>query len=363
MTHEIRPLPHISQTKPYVPGGKLAFQGEVAMLASNENPHGPSPKAIAAIRDAAAAINIYPDPGYIALREALGKASGVTDIDRLIVSSGSDELIHLLVQCYAGPGDEVLQTEHAFSMYAVSARAHGATSICAPETDLNAGVNAILGAVSPATKLLFIANPNNPTGTMISPESLRELQDKLPSHVLLVIDGAYAEYVSEDYEREIRDLVDRKGNTVMIRTFSKIHGLASLRLGWGYFPQHVADTIQRVRGPFNVNGLAVAAGIASLEDTAYLEQSRAHNREWLPKVTEALRALGLETPQSYANFVIPDFGTAARADEVNAALKAQGILVRGLAGYGLPTRLRITIGSAADNARVLDALRAILSPR
>ena len=361
---DIRPLPHILKTKPYVPGGKLAgAKGPVVMLASNENPFGPNPLAIEAMREAATSVHVYPDPAYGALREAIAAAAGIEDANRIAVSSGSDEIIHLLTQCYAGPGDEILQTEHAFSMYAVSATAHGAACISVPETDLTAGANAILGGVSERTKILFLANPNNPTGTMMPIEALTQLQDALPPHVLFVIDGAYAEYVGPDYEAAIRDLVDRRANTVMMRTFSKIHGLAAARLGWAYLPQAIAETFQRIRGPFNVNSLAVAAGIASISDPAFIAMSREHNTLWREKLTDALNAMGLTTPVSHANFVIPDFGSIERAAAAHAFLKDRDILVRAVSGYGLPTRLRISVGSAEDNEAVLAALEDFTASR
>lgn len=361
---DIRPLPHILNTKPYVPGGKLAgAKGPVVMLASNENPFGPNPLAIEAMREAASGVHVYPDPTYRALREAIAAATGIADINRIVVSSGSDEIIHLLTQCYAGPGDEILQTEHAFSMYAVSATAHGATCISVPETDLTAGANAILGGVSERTKILFLANPNNPTGTMMSVEALTQLQDALPPHVLFVIDGAYAEYVGVEYETTIRDLVDRRANTVMMRTFSKIHGLAAARLGWAYLPEAIAETFQRIRGPFNVNSLAVAAGIASIGDAKFIAKSREHNTLWRARMTDALNAMGLTTPLSNANFVLPDFGSPERAAEAHTFLKARDILVRAVGGYGLPTRLRISVGSAADNETVLSALKDFTGSR
>ncbi|KCZ93936.1 pyridoxal phosphate-dependent aminotransferase [Hyphomonas johnsonii] len=361
---DISPLPHVLNIKPYVPGGKLAgARGPVIMLASNENPFGPNPLAIEAMREAAASVHVYPDPAYGALREAIGAAAGITAIDRIAVSSGSDEIIHLLTQCYAGPGDEVLQTEHAFSMYAVSATAHGATPVFVPETDLTAGANAILGGVSARTKILFLANPNNPTGTMMSVDALKELQDALPPHVLFVIDGAYAEYVGPAYEAAIRDMVDRRPNTIMMRTFSKIHGLAAARLGWAYLPRRIADTFQSIRGPFNVNALAAAAGAASISDPAFTTMSREHNTLWRAKMIEALNAMGLPTPESAANFVIPDFGSAERAAAAHAFLKDRDILVRAIGGYKLPTRLRISIGSAKDNEAVLGALKAFSAQR
>ncbi len=361
----IKPLDHITNTKSYVPGGKLhGATGPVAMLASNENPFGPSPLAVEAIRKAAGAgLQVYPDPDYTVLREAIARAKGITDATRVVTSAGSDEIIHLLTQCYAGPGDEVLFTEHAFSMYEVSARAHGAAAIKAPETDMTAGVNAILGAVSPQTKILFLANPNNPTGTMLPLESLKALQDALPPHVLFVLDGAYSEYLGPDYEAALRDLVDRRDTTVMMRTFSKIYGLAALRLGWAYMPKPIADTFQRIRGPFNVNTLAVEAGIASVGDDAFLKMSREHNAAWRATMTDALNAMGLATPPSHANFVVCEFGSPARAAAAHQHLKDESILVRAIAGYGLPTKLRITVGSGEDNTRCLEALKAFTASR
>jgi histidinol-phosphate aminotransferase len=360
----IRPLPHIELTKPYVPGGKLhGTDGRVIMLASNENPFGPSPRAIAAMQDVAGQVHIYPDPDYGALRAAIAKAKGITDVSRVAVSAGSDEIIHLLTQAYAGPGDEILFTEHAFSMYNVSALGHGATPVTVPETDFTAGLNALLGGVTERTRILFLANPNNPTGTMMSVAELEQLQDALPPQVLLVIDGAYAEYVSAAYEADIRDLVDRRSNTVMIRTFSKIYGLAALRLGWGYFPAEIAGAFQRIRPPFNINAFAVAAGEASIGDTDFIEKSRQHNAQWREIYITRLNAMGLPTPQSFANFVIPDFGTAERASAANEYLKENRVLVRAVGGYGLPSRLRISIGTAEDNETVLALLAAFTASR
>jgi histidinol-phosphate aminotransferase len=361
----IKPLDHIAVTKPYVPGGKLhGATGRAAMLASNENPFGPSPLAIAAIQRAAAeGLQMYPDPEYGRLRAAIASAKGIGDVGRVVTSGGSDEIIHLLTQCYAGPGDEVLFTEHAFSMYEVSARAHGAAAIKAPETDMMAGVNAILGAVSLRTRILFLANPNNPTGTMLPIEALKDLQDALPPGVLFVIDGAYCEYLGPDYEAALRDLVDRRETTVMMRTFSKIYGLAALRLGWAYMPAAIADTFQRIRGPFNVNALAVEAGIASVGDEAFLKMSREHNTEWRARLTEELNRLGLPTPAAHANFVVAEFGSPQRAAAAHQFLKDQEILVRAIGGYGLPSKLRISVGSAEDNTRFLDAMTAFTATR
>lgn len=357
--NKIEPLPHISATKAYVPGGKLSgTAGPVAMLASNENPFGPSPRAVEAAKAVAGSVHIYPDPDYGELRAAIAAAKGIADVSRIVTSAGSDEIIHLLTQCYAGPGDEIVFTEHAFSMYRVSASAHGATPVTAPETGMAAGVNALLGAISPRTKILFLANPNNPTGTMLSVPELKALQDALPPHVLFVIDGAYSEYLGPEYETELRDLVDRRDTTVMMRTFSKIYGLAAMRLGWAYMPAAIAGTFQRIRGPFNVSSLAAAAGIASVGDEAFLKMSRDHNTEWRATLTGAVNGMGLPTPPSHANFIVTEFGSAERAAAAHQFLKDRAILVRAIAGYGLPTKLRISVGSAEDNQRFLDAMKA-----
>ncbi|MCA8906006.1 MAG: histidinol-phosphate transaminase [Hyphomonas sp.] len=360
----IRPLSHIEKTKPYVPGGKLhGAEGEVIMLASNENPFGPSPKAIEAMKGVAELVHVYPDPEYGALRKAIAEAQGIEDVSRVLVSAGSDEIIHLLTQAYAGPGDEVLFTEHAFSMYNVSALGHGATPVTVPETDFTAGANALLGGVTERTKILFLANPNNPTGTMMAVESLKHLQDSLPPHVILAVDGAYAEYVGESYEAELRDLVDRRPNTVMVRTFSKIYGLAALRIGWGYFPAELAATFQRIRPPFNINSFAAAAGAAAIADREFITMSREHNAKWRAIYVERLNAMGLPTPASSANFVIPDFGTEERAKAAHEFLKSRNVLVRAIGGYGLPTRLRITVGAERDNETVLALLAEFTASR
>jgi histidinol-phosphate aminotransferase len=362
--NQIKPLPHIAVMKPYVPGGKLHGQtGRAVMLASNENPFGPSPAAIEAARAVAGEVHIYPDPDYRELREAIARSKGIRDASRIATAAGSDEIIHLLTQCYAGPGDEVLFTEHAFSMYRVSANAHGAAPVTAPETDMTAGVKAILGAVTPRTKILFLANPNNPTGTMLPLEDLKALQDALPPQVLFVIDGAYCEYLGPGYEAALRDLVDRRDNTVMMRTFSKIYGLAALRLGWAYMPAQIAGIWQRVRGPFNVSSLAAAAGIAAIGDEAFLARSREHNTQWRAIMSQRLNAMGLTVPESHANFVLAEFGSPEQASAAHQYLKDHGILVRAIRGYGLPTKLRISVGSAEDNKSLLDALAAFTASR
>ncbi len=356
-----QPRPGILDITPYV-GGKAKAEGanRAIRLASNENPLGASPAAIAAYRAEAETLHRYPDGGALALREALGKAEGL-DPERLVCGAGSDELIQLLVRGYAGPGDEVLYSQHGFLVYPLATKGAGATPVAAPESDLRADVDALLERVSARTRIVFLANPNNPTGSYLDRSSVGRLQAGLPDDVLLVLDSAYAEYVTRpDYDSGVQ-LVDACHNVVMLRTFSKIHGLAALRLGWAYGPAHVIDVLNRIRGPFNVTAAAQAAGVAALGDSDHLAQSVAHNAKQLPAFREAVIALGLEAPPSVGNFQLvrfPDPEKSAKAAE--AWLAGEGILARGMAAYGLADCLRITIGLEEDMAAVVESLRGFL---
>ena len=345
----------------YVPGESSLPSGvKPIKLSSNETPLGPSVKAIEAYKACAVDLERYPDGASAELRKAIGGRYGL-DPDRIVCGAGSDELIGLLVQGYAGVGDEGIFTEHGFLMYRIALLARGATPVVAPEKNLHADIDAILAKVTPRTKLVFLANPNNPTGTYIPFEEVRRLRKGLPSHVLLVLDAAYCEYVRRnDYEAGL-ELVATTDNTVMLRTFSKIHGLAALRIGWGYFPPAIADVLNRIRGPFNMNAPAIAAGVAAIQDTAHVEAAVAHNDKWLAKVTADVQALGLTVTPSVANFVLIHFPKggkgAASADE---HLKSKGIILRRVAGYGLPDALRMTLGTAEENEAVVAALRAFM---
>ncbi|MGQ9368445.1 histidinol-phosphate transaminase [Azospirillum sp. A39] len=354
------PRPGILDIAPYV-GGEAA--GTVR-LASNEGALGPSPRAVEAFRRMAGEIHRYPDGGSHALRTAIAARFGL-DAERLVCGSGSDELISLLVRAYAGPGDEVLYSQHGFLMYPIAAKSVGATPVTAPESGLKTDVDAMLARVTPRTKLVFVANPNNPTGSYLSAEELARLHAGLPTGTLLVIDAAYAEYVSRNDYSSGQDLVERFENVVMTRTFSKIFALGSLRLGWAYAPPAVVDVLNRVRGPFNVSGAAQAAGVAALEDVEFLERSRAHNETWRTWLSDVLGELGLTVHPSIANFVLVDFsGQAAGKDDAEAArlfLKERGILVRQMQAYGLPRCLRVSIGTEAEMRAVADALKAFLT--
>jgi len=354
------PQPGILEINPYVPGESSVPGGVKAIkLSSNETPLGPSPKAIAAYRAAADALDRYPDGAATALREAIARQYGLNP-DRIVCSNGSDELINLIAHAYIGPGDEGLYSEHGFLMYKIATLSSGGVPVSAPEKGYKADVDALLARVTPKTKVVFLANPNNPTGTYLPNDEVRRLHKGLPGNVLLVIDAAYSEYVRRnDYEAGL-ELVATTDNTVMTRTFSKIYGLAALRLGWAYCPAAVADVLNRTRGPFNVTAPAIAAGVAALADRTHVEDGIVHNEKWLPWVTAEIGKLGLEVTPSVGNFVLIHFSSPKQAAAADDALKARGIILRRVGAYGLPNCLRMTIGTADDNRKVVAALASFL---
>jgi histidinol-phosphate aminotransferase len=357
-----RPRPGVLDIAAYVPGASALPGARPAIkLSSNETPFGPSPRAVEAYLAAAKHLARYPDGSARPLREALAKLYGL-DPARIVCGTGSDELLNLLAAAYLGPGDEAIYSAHGFLVYKIAIQAHGATSVAAPETDLTTDVDNILARVTPRTRLVFIANPNNPTGTYISFDEVKRLHAGLPDDVLLVLDAAYAEYVRKnDYEAGI-ELVATTHNTVMTRTFSKIYGLASLRLGWAYCPSEVADALNRIRGPFNVSGPAIAAGVASLEDPAWVQRACMHNEIWLARMSEDLVKLGIGVSPSAANFLLLHFpkGNARSAPEADKFLHEKRIILRRVEEYGLPDCLRMTIGTEDENHAVLDALTAFM---
>jgi histidinol-phosphate aminotransferase len=359
MTDLPTPRPGILAIAPYVGGeAKIAGHATPIRLASNESALGPSPKAVAAYTALAGELHRYPDGSAKDLRATLGRIHGL-DPSRIVCGAGSDELIGLLTRAYAGPGDEVLYSRHGFLMYPISAKAAGATPIAVAEKDLTFDVDAILNRVNAKTKLVFIANPNNPTGTYISRTELARLHKGLPASVLLVIDAAYSEFVQRnDYDPGI-ELVNAAQNVVMARTFSKIYALASLRLGWAYCNLAVADVLNRVRNPFNVGAAAQAAGIAALEDVAAVDRAREHNDIWRPWFERELAAAGLTVVPSVANFVLARFGNDEKAaDDAFAFLQSRNIIGRKVKAYGLPEYLRISIGTEAEMRAVAAAVRA-----
>ncbi|MBA2125745.1 histidinol-phosphate transaminase [Hyphomicrobium methylovorum] len=354
--------PGILDIEAYVPGeSKTLGSVEPAKLSSNETPLGPSPAAIAAFQSSAASLERYPDGQATALRRAIAARYGL-DAGRIVCGSGSDELLGLLARAYLGPGDEAIYTEHGFLVYRIAILTNGATPVIAPERGLKTDVDEILARVTDRTRVVFMANPNNPTGTYIPIDEVRRLRAGLRPDILLVLDAAYAEYVSRnDYEAGV-ELVATTTNTVMTRTFSKIHGLAALRVGWAYCPENVADVLNRIRGPFNMSAPAIAAGAAAIADIAHMEHAKSHNDEWLPRVVNDLERLGLKVTPSVTNFVLFHFPegskkTAAGADE---HLKSKGVILRRVGAYGFPNALRMTIGSEADNTRAIAALAEYL---
>lgn len=358
-----RPRPGVLEIAAYVPGRSSApGAAKIFKLSSNETPLGPSPRAIEAYRSVADRLHDYPDGGASALREAIGRAFGL-DPDRIVCGAGSDDLLHLLAQAYLRDGDEAIHTTHGFLMYPIAALGVGARPVIAPETAYTANVDAILGAVTKKTGMVFLANPNNPTGTYLSFDEVKRLHRNLPPHVLLVIDAAYAEYVRRnDYAAGI-ELVATAENVVMTRTFSKIHGLAALRLGWMFAPAHVVDAVNRIRGPFNVNTPAMAAGIAAIEDGEHQERSRAHNSYWLQWLSREIGALGLKVTPSVANFLLIHFPEQTSAGEADAFLAARGLILRQLGAYKLPNALRMSVGSEEANRLVVAAFAEFLEQR
>ena len=358
-----QPRPGVLDIAPYVPGKSSApGVAKVIKLSSNESPLGPSPKAIAAYQTAAAHLEDYPDGAVTELRGAIGRVFGL-DPARIVCGAGSDDLLNLLVHAYLRDGDEVLYSQHGFLMYPIYTLGHGGKPIAVPEKNYTLDVDAMIAAVTTRTRIVFIANPNNPTGTYVPFDEIKRLHQALPPHVILVLDAAYAEYVQRnDYEAGI-ELVATSENVVMCRTFSKIHGLAAVRLGWLYGPAHIVDALNRVRSPFNVNRPAMSAGIAAIEDAEHVEKSVAHNNKWLAFVADEIGKLGLKVTPSVANFVLIHFPetkgkTAADADEF---LTKRGLILRRVAGYGLPNALRMTIGIEEGNRQVIAALKDFLA--
>ena len=360
-----QPRPGVLKIQAYVPGKSTApGVAKVYKLSSNETPLGPSPQAIAAYKAVADHLEDYPDGGATALREAIGKAYGL-DPARIVCGTGSDELLNLLAHAYLGPGDEAIHTTHGFLVYPIATLGSGATPVVAPEKDHTADVDAILAKVTERTKVVFLANPNNPTGTYVPFDEVKRLHQALPKTALLVIDAAYAEYVRRnDYESGI-ELVATSENVVMTRTFSKIYGLAALRLGWLYAPAHVIDALNRIRGPFNVNAAAIAAGVAAIRDVAHVERSRQHNEKWLAWLAEEIGKLGLQVTPSVGNFILIHFPDTKgkTAKDADALLTSRGCVLRAVGAYHLPNALRMSVGTEEANRLVVKTLAEMMGKK
>ncbi|MGS4991213.1 histidinol-phosphate transaminase [Roseibium aggregatum] len=360
-----QPRPGVLDIAPYVPGKSKGSHGKtVHKLSSNETPLGTSDAARAAIEAVARNLELYPDGSSAELRAAIGEVYGLNP-DRIICGAGSDEVLSLIAYGYLGQGDEAIYSEHGFLVYDIAIRAAGATPVIAPEKDLTTDVDAILARVTDKTRMVFVANPNNPTGTYLPFEEVKRLHEGLPANVLLVLDAAYAEYVRRnDYESGL-ELAATSDNVIMTRTFSKIYGLANLRLGWGFGPAHVIDALNRIRGPFNVNGMAIAAGMAAVRDRDFVTRSIEHNDTWLPWVTAELEKLGLKVTPSVGNFVLVHFPDedGKRAADADAYLLERGCVLRMVGNYGLPNSIRMTIGSEDANRAIIGHLKDFLEQK
>lgn len=357
------PRPGVLDIAPYVPGKSKAVGSETLhKLSSNETPLGASPAAKEAFASVAAKLELYPDGSASELRAAIGEVYGINP-DRIICGAGSDEILSLISYGYLGAGDEAIYSQHGFLVYEIAIRAAGATPVVAPEKDLTTDVDAILARVTERTKMVFVANPNNPTGTYLPFSEIRRLHEGLPSHVLLVLDAAYAEYVRRnDYESGL-ELAATAENVIMTRTFSKIYGLANLRLGWGFGPAAVIEALNRIRGPFNVSGAAIAAGVAAVKDRSFIEAAVAHNDQWLPWIGEELAKIGLQVTPSVGNFILIHFPDeeGRRAVDADAYLSSRGCVLRMVGNYGLPNAIRMSIGSEEANKTVVAALQDFMS--
>ncbi|MYZ49180.1 histidinol-phosphate transaminase [Propylenella binzhouense] len=363
MSEQLRPQPRpgVLQIAAYVPGDDRSAAARVFKLSSNETPLGPSPRAIEAYRANAEHLHVYPEGSSRILRDAIAAANGLNPA-RIVCGNGSDELLTLIAQTYLEPGDEAVYSQHGFLVYRIAILAAGGVPVVAPERDETADVDAILAAVTPRTKIVYLANPNNPTGTYLPFSEVKRLHAGLPGRVLLVLDAAYAEYVRRNDYSSGLELAAEADNVVMTRTFSKIFGLANLRLGWAYGPLHVVDALNRTRGPFNVTGPALAAGTAAVSDRAHIEAAVDHNARWLEWLTREIAGLGLRVTPSVGNFVLIHFPEepAAGAPEADRFLRERGYVLRRVAGYGLPHALRMTVGSEEANRGVVAALADFL---
>jgi histidinol-phosphate aminotransferase len=359
----VAPRAGVMDIAAYVPGRSEApGAGRVFKLSSNESPFGPSPKAVAAYESAEKSLGVYPEGTSRLLREAIGAHFGLA-ADRIICGNGSDEILHMIANAYVRPGDEVLFGSHAFNLYKIATLANSGVPIEIPEPNLVMEVDRVLARVTEKTRIVYVANPNNPTGTYVPVSEMHRLRAGLPKGALLVIDAAYAEYVRKnDYEAGI-EMVSSFDNVVMSRTFSKAYGLAGIRIGWAYCPKAVIEVLNRIRAPFNVNIAAQKAAVAALADQAFVAHVIAHNEHWRGVLTEKIRGLGLRVDESVGNFLLVHFPqkkgrTAADADQF---LMTKGIIMRGCASYGLLHCLRLTIGSEEANRAVVEALRAFLA--
>ena len=358
-----KPKDWIMGIAPYVPGKSSGDDGrKLVKLSANENPLGCSPDATAALNAASTSVDRYPDPGSTKLREALA-AKYDLDPARIICGTGSDDVLHLAANAFSGPGDEIIYVRYGFAVYDIAARRYGGTPVIADDADYGTDVDAILAKVNDKTRVVFIANPNNPTGTFSSRADIARLQAELPGHVVLVLDGAYAEYLDADEDDGALELAETKANVLVTRTFSKIHGLAAERIGWGYASSEIIGAMNRIRLPFNVTTAGQEAAVAALAADDFVASSRVHNAKWRQWLSDEINGLGnhgLRVVPSHTNFLLVLFEGKMTAEQVNAALMEKGYAVRWLPGQGLVNGLRMTIGTEDETRGLAAALREIL---
>jgi histidinol-phosphate aminotransferase len=361
-----RPRAGILDLRPYAQGkSELPGAARAVKLSSNESAYGPSPRALEAYRNAATELHRYPDGGQAQLREAIAATHGLK-VDQIVCGNGSEELIGLVIRAYAGAGDEVVLSENHFMMCPIYGRTQGATIVTAPESHDRVDVDSLLRCVTPRTRLVIVANPNNPTGTYLDATDIGRLHRALPADVLLILDGAYAEYVvAGDYDAGAR-LVEQGGNVVMTRSFSKIHGLAGLRIGWAYAPAAIVDVVQRIRTPFNANRAAMAAAAAAVADTDWVARVRDETARAQHRIAQELARLGLRVIPSVTNFYLIDFDgvTGCSAAEARDFFERHGVIPRPVKSGHNENTLRITVGTDDENAMALDVLaRYVSAPR
>lgn len=356
------PLSGLMEIDPYTPGKSKLGSGPVHKLSSNESALGASPRAVAAYEDAAATMAKYPDGTATDVKAAISEVHGLR-VEELIIGAGSDDIINLIIRAYAAPGDNIVQSAHGFSYYQLAAKAARAEIRFAQETDLTADISSILNEVDERTRIVFLANPNNPTGTVLMRNAIEALRERLRDDIILVLDGAYAEYVETPDYSDGEDLVKAsiaadQDNVVMMRTFSKIYGLGGLRVGWAYAPRSIIDVLERLRSPFNVSGPGLAAATAAMRDQDFVQKNREHNRVERDRVAGSLTQWGFKVTPSYGNFVLFDMKTAEKAKTLLGFLEERRVLIRSGASSGLPAHLRVSIGSTEANTTFLEAVRA-----
>ena len=358
----LKPRPTVAAMERYQPNLSAPKADRIIRLSANEGALGPSPKAMRALARVADQVHHYPEEQPVALAETIGAKYGL-DPARMVFGCGSDELIISLCQAYIDPGDEVIHTEYGFMMYPMSTTVAGGVPVSAPDKDYRVSIDAILERVTERTRIVFLANPNNPTGSYLSRTEVARLHRALPDRILLVLDAAYAEFVSRNDYADGSELVETSDNVIMLRTFSKLYAMAGLRLGWGYAPSHVIDAITVVKQPFGASRAAVAAGIAALEDQDFIDRTVAHNAVWQPWTVARLEELGLRCLPSVTNFLMVRFPDepGRTAAEAGAYLKGRGILTRGMAGYGAPEFLRLSIGTEEEMRIVIAAVAEFLN--